>query len=141
MNFLKKLFGIGSSPSEKPQLKKTAKVQAALDRIEARKQKELQESSLKLRKERGLKSREQLAQEAVNQQISEEEQLRRLKKRAQKAHNDRLQADSGLTANSKLDLWMNTVTPGEAPDTIAPHLRIPETVFNVETNKFETKAK
>jgi hypothetical protein len=35
-----------------------------------------------------------------------------------------------------MDLWMNSIMPEEAPDTIAPQMRIPETVFDVETNKF-----
>lgn len=136
MNFLKKLFGGNSSEAEKSSIKRTPKVQAALDRIEARKQKEMKESADRQRKERLLKSHDQLAREAAQQPVSAKEQLRRLEKKAQKPHNDRLQADSGLMANSKMDLWMNSIMPEEAPDTIAPQMRIPETVFDVETNKF-----
>lgn len=137
MNFIKKLFGITSSSKEKTTLKRTPEVQASLDRIAARKQKELKDAAEKKRREQLLKSREQLMRESDTETLSPEEHLRRLKKKSEQAHNDRLIADSGMMANSKMDLWLNSVMPEDPPDTIAPHMRIPETVFDVETNKFK----
>lgn len=137
MNFLKKLFGISSAQKEKPAIKRTPEVQASLDRIAARKQKELKDATEKKRREQVLKSREQLMRETETETLSPEEHLRRLKKKSEQVHDDRLIADSGMMANSKMDLWLNSVMPEDPPDTIAPHMRIPETVFDVETNKFK----
>lgn len=137
MNFLKALFGIKLAKEHKSSIKRTPEMQAAMERIEARKQKELKEEAEKQRRERLLKNHSPSARQVVAQPVSAEEELRRLEKRAQQAHNDRLQADSGMMANSKMDLWLNTITPEDPPDTIAPDLRIPDTVFNVKTNKFD----
>lgn len=137
MNFFKNLFSAGSSSSSKTAIKRTPEIQAAMERIEARKQKEQKESAERQRRERLLKNHSPTARQVVAQPVSAAEELRRLEKRAQQAHQDRLQADSGMMANSKMDLWLNTITPEDPPDTIAPQMRIPDTVFNVKTNKFE----
>lgn len=137
MNFLKKLFGLDKAKTPKSTLKRTPEIQASLDRIEARKQKELRESDEKKRRERLLKPHTPSARDVSQHPVSAEEELRRLERRAQPPHADRLQADSGMVANSKMDLWLNTIAPEDPPDTIAPDMRIPETVFNVKTNKFE----
>ncbi|MFZ6818421.1 hypothetical protein [Undibacterium sp. Ji22W] len=137
MNFLKKLFSSSTSTDEKSSIKRTPEIQAAMDRIEARKQRELKESAEKQRRERLLKNHSPTARQVVSNPVSAAEELRRLEKRAEQAHNDKLQADSGIMANSKMDLWLNTITPEDPPDTIAPQMRIPDTVFNVKTNKFE----
>lgn len=137
MNFLKKLFGVGNSSDNKLSMKRTPEIQATMERIEARKQKELKETAEKQRRERLLKNHSPTARQVVSQPVSAAEELQRLKKRAAQIHNDRLRADSGITANSKMDLWLNTITPEDPPDTIAPQMRIPDTVFNVKTNKFE----
>lgn len=108
-----------------------------MERIEARKQKEQKEAAERQRRERLLKNHSPTARQVVAQPVSAAEELRRLEKRAQSTHTDRLQADSGMIANSKMDLWLNTITPEDPPDTIAPQMRIPDTVFNVKTNKFE----
>jgi hypothetical protein len=139
VNFLKKLFGGGTSSNEKPVVKRTQKMQATFDRIEARKQKELQESAEKKRRERSLMTREQIARENIRRPVSAEEELRRLIKQGERQHNDSLQADSILSANSRLDLWHNTIAHEEPPDTIAPNMRIPNTVFNVESNTFNAQ--
>lgn len=137
MNFFKNLFSAGSSSSSKTAIKRTPEIQAAMERIEARKQKEQKESAERQRRERLLKNHSPTARQVVAQPVSAAEELRRLEKRAQQAHQDKLQADSGMMANSKMDLWLNTITPEDPPDTIAPQMRIPDTVFNVKTNKFE----
>jgi hypothetical protein len=137
VNFLKKLFGLDKAKTPKSTLKRTPEIQASLDRIEARKQKELRESDEKKRRERLLKPHTPSARDVSQHPVSAEEELRRLERRAQHPHADRLQADSGMVANSKMDLWLNTIAPEDPPDTIAPDMRIPETVFNVKTNKFE----
>lgn len=137
MNFLKKLFGSSKSNDESSSIKRTPEIQAAMDRIEARKQRELKESAEKQRRERLLKNHNPTARQVVANPVSAAEELRRLEKRAEQAHQDRLQADSGMMANSKMDLWLNTIAPQEPPDTIAPQMRIPDTVFNVKTNKFD----
>ncbi|MBC3873760.1 hypothetical protein [Undibacterium flavidum] len=137
MNFLKKLFGNSKSNDDSSSIKRTPEIQAAMDRIEARKQRELKESAEKQRRERLLKNHSPTARQVVANPVSAAEELRRLEKRAEQAHQDRLQADSGMMANSKMDLWLNTIAPQEPPDTIAPQMRIPDTVFNVKTNKFD----
>lgn len=137
MNFLKKLFGVSKSSDEKSTIKRTPEIQAAMARIEARKQKELKVSAENQRRERLLKNHSPTARQVVSHPVSAEEELRRLEKRAKQAHQDRLHADSGMVANSKMDLWLNTITPEAPPDTIAPQMRIPDTVFNVKTNKFK----
>jgi hypothetical protein len=130
VNFIKKIFGL------EPALKRTPEVQASLERIEARKQKEMKQAEEQRRRERVLKTQMPADQIGKQQGVSAEEELRRLERKAQQPHKDRLQADSGIMANSKMDLWLNTISPEDPPDTIAPHMRIPDTVFNVETNKF-----
>ncbi|MBR7800771.1 hypothetical protein [Undibacterium fentianense] len=136
MNFLLKLFGFGATSDTKRNIKRTPEIQASLDRIEARKQKELKEFAEKQRRERLLKPHTPSARDVTRHPVSADEELRRLERRALQPHNDRLQADSGIMANSKMDMWMNTIAPEAPPDTIAPEMRIPDTVFNVETNKF-----
>ncbi|MBC3832077.1 hypothetical protein H8K33_11195 [Undibacterium amnicola] len=137
MNFLKKLLGIDKESHAKSPLKKTPEIQAAEERIKARQKKEALASSDKQRRERLVKNQSPTARASVNQPVSAQEELRRLERRAQQNHSDKLQADSGLMANSKMDLWLNSIAPEDPPDTIAPHLRIPDTVFNIDTNKFE----
>lgn len=137
MNFLQKLFGTGKSSKPKTNMKRTPEIQAALDRIEARKQKELKENAEKQRRERLFKTRDQLANDIANSPKNTEEQMRQLKRKGERVHDDRLEADSGIMANSKLDLWLNTISPQDPPDTIAPQMRIPDTVFDIKTNKFK----
>jgi len=143
VNFLQKLFAVAKFSSGEVAIKRTPEMQLALDRIEARKQKEQKEAAERQRRERLFKSREQLANEnrntSSNSASSSDQQLRQLEKKGRRQHTDKLEADSGMMANSKMDLWLNTIAPQEAPDTIAPHLRIPDTVFNIESNKFESK--
>jgi hypothetical protein len=138
VNLLQKLLNIGKSSGTKVTLKRTPEMQAAISRIEARKQQEQSEAVARERHERRFKSSEQLAREVTESAThsTADEHLRQLRRNGQRKHNDRLETDSGLMANSKMDLWLNTITPQEAPDTIAPDLRIPDTVFNVETNSF-----
>lgn len=143
VNFLQKLFAVAKLSTGEVAIKRTPEMQLALNRIEARKQKEQKETTERQRRERLFKSRDQLADENKNisssSAISSDQQLRQLEKKGHHHHADKLEADSGIMANSKMDLWLNTIAPQEAPDTIAPHLRIPDTVFNIETNKFESK--
>jgi hypothetical protein len=137
MNFLKKLLGIDKDSERKSSLKKTPEIKAAQERIKARQQKEALAASAQQRRESLLKKQSPSGRATSLHSVSAEEELRRLEKRAQHNHSDRLQADSGLMANSKMDLWLNSIGPEDPPDTIAPHLRIPDTVFDIETNKFE----
>jgi hypothetical protein len=136
MDFLKKLLGIDKGSEKKPLLKKTPATRAAEERIKARQQKEALATSDKQRRERLLKNQSPATRVSNNHAVSAQEELRRLEERAQRDHKDKLQADSGLMANSKMDLWMNSIMPEDPPDTIAPDLRIPDTVFNTDTNKF-----
>ena len=136
MDFLKKLLGMDKGSDTKSSLKKTPATLAAEERIKARQQKEALAASDKLRRERLLKNQSPATRVSNNHAVSAQEELRRLEERAQRDHKDKLQADSGLMANSKMDLWMNSIMPEDPPDTIAPHLRIPNTVFNTDTNKF-----
>jgi hypothetical protein len=137
MDFLKKLLGINIGSQAKSSRKKTPAVLAAEERIKARQQKEALATSEKLRRERLLKNQNPAARVFGSHSVSAQEELRRLEQRAQRDHNDKLQADSGLMANSKMDLWLNSVMPEDPPDTIAPDLRIPDTVFNINTNRFD----
>lgn len=137
MNFLKKLFSTNQSSDEKSVLKRTPEIEAAMARIEARKQKGLKEEAENQRLERLLKNHSPAGRKIASHPVSAAEELRRLEKRAEQAHKDRLHTSSGMMANSKMDLWLNTVTPEDPPDTIAPQMRIPDTVFNVKTNKFK----
>jgi hypothetical protein len=137
MNFLKKLLGINQESDRKSSLKKTPEIKAAQERIKARQKKEALAASEQQRQERLFKKQSPSGRATPHHSVSAQEELRRLEKRAQHNHNDRLQADSGLMANSKMDLWLNSIAPEDPPDTIAPHLRIPDTVFDIETNKFE----
>lgn len=137
MNFFKRLLGIDKSADKKSSLKQTPEIKAAQERIKARQEKEAKLVSEKQKQERVLKTQSASARASHHQSVSAQEELRRLERRAQQHHQDKLQADSGIMANSKMDLWMNSIAPEDPPDTIAPHLRIPDTVFNVETNKFE----
>jgi flagellar motility protein MotE (MotC chaperone) len=116
-------------------LKLTPEVIAAQERIAARKQKADKEAALKQRNQRLLKGHQTTN---TNQHIvSAEEALKRLETRAKHEHKVKLQADSGMVANSKMDVWLNSIMPEDPPDTIAPHMRIPDTVFDIETNTFK----
>ncbi len=149
MNLLQKLLTIGKSPNAGVKLKRTPEMQAALARIEARKQQEQIEEAARQRRDRLYKSSEQLAREVTSSANSStrnsttrtaanpEEQLRQLRRNGERRHNDKLEADSGITANSRMDVWLNSVMPEDPPDTIAPDLRIPDTVFDIETNSFK----
>jgi hypothetical protein len=140
VSFLKKLFGLEFIGRPKLALKRTPEVLASMERIEARRQKELKLAEEQRRRERLIKTytpSERAGAQKSGSTITANEAIRNLERKAFQSHNDRLTADSGMTANSKMSLWLNTIAPEDPPDTIAPDLRIPETVFDVETNKFE----
>lgn len=127
MNFLKKLFNIGSS-SKKPKssIKLTPEVLAAKARIAARKEKEEKEFAEQERKERLLNVQGISQRMPSKQSLYVQEEVRRLEKRAVYAHNDKLSANSEMIANSRMDFWNNTIAREEPPDTIAPDMLIPE---------------
>jgi hypothetical protein len=140
VSFLKKLFGLELAGQPKPALKRTPEVLASMERIEARRQKELKQEEEQRRRERLVKSHKPADRTGTQQNVSANaahEAIKDQEKKALQTHKDRLMADSGMTANSRMNLWFNTIAPEEPPDTIAPDMRIPETVFDVETNKFE----
>jgi hypothetical protein len=140
VSFLKKLFGLELAGQPKLALKRTPEVLASLERIEARRQKELKQAEEQRRRERLLKTYTPAGRTGAQKNVSTitaNEAIRDLERKALQGHSDRLMADSGMTANSKMNLWLNTIAPEDPPDTIAPDMRIPDTVFDVETNKFE----
>lgn len=138
MSFLNKLLNInGSSKKAKSSLKLTPEVLAVKERIAARKEKEEKALEAQRRRERLTGGGQSDRVSANHQSSSIKEEVRRLEKRAIQGHSDRLTANSEIMANSKLDLWYNTIGPEDPPDTIAPDMRIPESESSSESEKLE----
>lgn len=131
MDFLKKLFNIGGgSKKTKNELKLTPKVLAARERIEARKEQEDKEQEDAIRRER-LMGGQQSKVRSRSKKITIDEEIRRLERRAERAHNDK------LTANSTMDFWHSTIAREDPPDTIFPDMVIPDASSEVDVDKLE----
>jgi hypothetical protein len=136
MNFLGKLFGSnGAAKKTKSSLKLTPEVLAVKERIAARKEKEEKAHEAQLRRERLTNGGQTNTKSNNHHSAAIREEIRRLEKRAVVSHNDRLEANSEMMANSKLDLWYNTIVPEAPPETIAPDMVIPESFSDEEENE------
>lgn len=129
MNFLSSIFASkGAKKEVKTNLKLTPEVLAVKARIEARRKKEEQAAREQNKIDQFYIGNQNHLSKPLHHSITVQEEIRILEKRAGYAHNDRLTADSEIFANSRMDVWQNSIALEDPPETIMPDFEFPEAI-------------